>query len=599
MSYAVQSNPKRVLPPDRKHAGRANLIRFLLLAVIVVVFGRIVFNDFVDWDDGRLIYFNQNIASPTIHGLLNQWNWNDPGTNAMYNPLVYSLWWVLGHFAQLEYADMLHAKLNPQVFHLANLIVHWLTVCLVFEILRKIGLRDWPAAFGAAVFAVHPLQTEPIAWATGMKDLLCGLFTMAAIWRYLAALQATEARGRRNNYLAATALFLAALLAKPSSVVLPLVVAAMDRMLYRRRWRDIARWVAPWLVMSIPITLLASHIQTMPAVYRTSLWSRPFVALDALAFYAYKLVLPLYLSFDYGRTPNALLSQKTFLHPLYWTWIIPVAIALVLWRLRKRELTLGALIFVLSVLPVLGLTPFTFQYYSTVADRFVYGGMLGVALAVGWLVSQTKSRVVWSCAIAVLAAWCTQSFLQGGVWEDTDALYEHAAASATRGSAVHYAIYGQYKDMVAHAAWRKALLAKNQGNMAEYAEQIAIANKNFAEAIDGYETSMSIEPRDGVIYDQLGAALASAGRWDEAIKIQKERIANQVNLNQAFREDPAVLYDSLGMLNLQAKHYDAAVEAFEKSLTYKPDPDVEARLKKAREKVDLSPSTRPATIPAS
>jgi hypothetical protein len=175
---------------------RIALIRILLVAAILATFGRIVFNDFVDWDDGKLIYLNPNINNPTWEGLARQWNWKDPNTNSMYDPLVYTTWWALAHVAQLDTSDILGAKLNPQIFHLANLLVHCLTTLVVLEILRRLEMPDWAAGAGAALFALHPLQTEAVAWATGMKDLLGGLLAMLTIWRYLVAQAASGTRRR-------------------------------------------------------------------------------------------------------------------------------------------------------------------------------------------------------------------------------------------------------------------------------------------------------------------------------------------------------------------------------------------------------------------
>ena len=180
------------------------------------------------------------------------------------------------------------------------------------------------------------------------EDLLSGLFSMLTIWRYIIAVQ-SEGKQRRKNYWLASFLYLCALLSKPSTVVLPLIVAAFDMVLYRRNWKVVLKWISPWLALSALTTLLAMQIQTMPAVFATPKWTRPLVGLDTLAFYIYKLVFPLYLSFDYGRTPAALMGEPGLHHPLYWSWIVPVVAALFIWKINRREITLGALIFLISI----------------------------------------------------------------------------------------------------------------------------------------------------------------------------------------------------------------------------------------------------------
>ena len=216
-------------------------MRLLLLAAVLITFGRILLNEFVDWDDGTLIYNNANITQGTLGGLARQWNWRDSHTFGLYDPLVYTTWWVLAHAAKLQTPDALGATINPLVFHGANLLVHWLGGCVVLEILACIGIRGWPGFAGAMLFVVHPLQTEAVAWATGMKDLLGGLLALACIWRFLVAIQSSGIR-RRNNYIGATLLCLAAILSKPSAAVLPLIVVTLEVILYRRPlWRSLVR----------------------------------------------------------------------------------------------------------------------------------------------------------------------------------------------------------------------------------------------------------------------------------------------------------------------------------------------------------------------
>jgi len=120
----VQSSPSRHLMS----------IRLILLTAVLLVFGRILSNEFVNWDDNPLIYSNPNIANPTFTGLLHHWNPKDPNNSEMYDPLVFTLWWSLAHVAQLETPDFLGSKLNPYVYHAANLLVHILSACVVLEI---------------------------------------------------------------------------------------------------------------------------------------------------------------------------------------------------------------------------------------------------------------------------------------------------------------------------------------------------------------------------------------------------------------------------------------------------------------------------------
>jgi len=485
-------------------------LRLLLLVAIGLTFGRILFNEFVDWDDGKLIYDNTNITQGTLGGLARQWNWRDPNTFNLYDPLVYTTWWLLAHAAKIQTPDALGATINPQVFHAANLIVHWLAGCVVLEILALIGIGGWPGFAGAMLFVVHPLQTEAVAWATGMKDLLGGLFALATIWRYLVAAQ-SEGTARRNNYIAASVLCLAALLSKPSAVVLPLIVVSFDVILFRRPIRRSLPWIGLWVVMAVAATLINASIQ--PAGARLQpwpIWSRPLIAGDALSFYLCKLVLPIDLSFDYGRAPLAMLNDPWLHTSLYWSWIFPATVALFIWWLRRPMLTVAALVFFLGLLPVLGLVPFAYQYFSTVADRYVYLPMLGAAIAAAWVLARFGNRVVWCAVGAVFAVLMSMSFLQAGTWKDTDTLYARALSlNPTNGT--HYVFVAEYEEKEAELALRRTTLAIQHGDAKRAHAEDETARRFLRKAVEFRRQEIKYDPNDPEGPEQLSLDLKFLG----------------------------------------------------------------------------------------
>jgi protein O-mannosyl-transferase len=550
----IRSNP----PPA---AGRRLLgIRLILLVAILLVFGRILGNDFVNWDDNPLIYNNPNIEKPTVSGLLHHWNPNDPNNSEMYNPLVFTTWWSLAHVAQLDSPDFLRSTLNPYVFHAASLLVYWLSACVVLEILRKLKINDWAALAGTLIFAIHPIQTEAVAWATAMKDLLSGLFALLAIWQYIVAMESPGKR-RKWSYLLATICFAAALLSKPSTVVVPLIVAAIDWIIYGRPWRQIAKWIWPWLVLALACGLLTIWVQPPHYVDVGPLWARPLVAMDALAFYLYKIFLPIRLSFDYGRNPLAVLHDPNLYHPLYWTWIFPLAIAVILARIQKPVLTVAALIFLLGVLPVLGLKAFVFQYFTTVADRYVYISMLGIALTVGWLMDRGRRPVAIGFFLAILVVLGSLSFVQAGRWKDTETLYGYGLhLNKTRG--LHYIIFGDYKDHLATAA-----------------ESMQDRDAYLQQATDLYREAIRLEPtEDPRAYDWLTRDLVQMDRIPEAIDVVRAWIAIEPEIDPSLREKPGSLEATLGSLYLKNKQYPEAVEHLRRSLQIMPDADTQKLL---------------------
>jgi tetratricopeptide (TPR) repeat protein len=566
-------------------------IRLLLLAAIVAAFGRSVANDFVDWDDSGLIYQNPNLNPPTLRGLEHHWNPLNQDNVGMYDPLVYTVWWGLAQGAELQTPDVSGAKLNPQIFHAANLALHWLTACLVLEILLRLKIEPWPAAGGALIFAIHPLQTEAVVWATGMKDLLCGFFCMATIWVHLCG-AGKIGPARRKNDLCAGALYVAALLCKPSAVILPLIMIALDLLVLGRTWKKSLAAMAPWLAVAAIFTVLASHLQPSVLIRNAPLWMRPLVAADALAFYMAKIVLPINLALDYGRSPANLLEDASLHHALWWSWIFPVLAGLLIYRFRQnRRLVAAAWIFVLGLLPVLGLTTFIFQYYSTVADRYVYLPMLGVALTAGLLFQRLSRGVAIVTALVVTVTLTGLSFAQAGVWRDSETLYLHDLAMNNQ-NPLHWLILGQYRDRQANMALRRAQQDIAGGDSAGASDETENAQKSVEEAIDSYREVIRLHPLAPMAYDHLSVDLIRTQRMDEAIDVIRKWIDLQPSFPPQAREDPAKLQFSLGMAYYNAHDYSHAADAFEQSLKFRDDPFVEQQLEKARDK--MHSATEPA-----
>jgi tetratricopeptide (TPR) repeat protein len=543
-------------------------IRLLLAAAVLIVFAQTLGHDFVDWDDRALIYGNPNLNPPTLTGLARQWIPSDPNNDGMYDPIVYTLWWLLAHVARTAQPDLLGSTLNPAWFHAANLAVHLLTVLLVFEILQTLRLRPWPSAAGALLFAIHPLQVEPVAWATGMKDLLSGLFAMAAIWRYLLA---PDSKCPKSNYAAATLFFILALLCKPSVVTIPFIAAALEVLILRRPWKQSALRLAPWLIFAAAAAFIATKIQSIQFLPDDAWYLRPLIAADALAFYLWKLICPLGLNFDYARTPTLLVTDPT--HPLYWMWLIPLAVGgFILW-LKRPYLSAAAWVFLLGLLPVLGFVPFIYQFYSTVADRYVYIPVLGAAIAAAWVVQQLSRRPALLACVAVLAILTSLAIAQTARWKNTRILFEYSEqANPDHFNPLHLDVLGRYFDRL--SAGR--------------------ADENLNAAIDCYTRSIQLDPLYPHVYDVLCDELIRAARFDEAIQVGKNLIAIQPRLTEQQREKPAVLEYRLGMLYFRAGHFPEALQQFKLSIQTDPTPDAQKMLQIARDRIAATaPSTRP------
>lgn len=390
---------------------RLFLLRLLIAAATLCTFAYLISCNFTEWDDSQTVSQNPRLHPPTFHNV--RYYWTAAGAQApmgLYIPITYTFWSFVAAISH-----------NAPFFHAANILLHILAGLVMFELLRVLLRHDWAACAGALLFALHPVQVEPVAWVSGTKDLLCGLFSLIALWQY--TLYAEQRPHKRRHYSIGILCLILAMLSKPTAIVVPLMALSIDLFFLRRQRRAVLKSLWPWLALMLPCAIWT--IQSQPATWTTPLahWLRPAIAADAIAFYLYKLVLPIHLCVDYGHRPQTVLSHGW----IYFTWIIPVALAVAALLLRRRRpvgLTAG-LLFLLPLLPVLGLTPFEFQLYSTTADHYLYLAMLGPAFLLGSILSCHASRLTAVITAAILAMLAARSILQELTWQNTQTLFEH------------------------------------------------------------------------------------------------------------------------------------------------------------------------------
>ena len=390
-----------------------------LLLLVAVALGRVAAHEFVNFDDDKFIYANEKVLPPTAASLGELWRQQHAH---LYVPVTMTAWWALARAGFVRDASAAGGfALNPWVFHTASLLIHAANVLLVRRIVRSITRDDLTAVIGAAVFAVHPIQVETVAWASELKDLLAAMFSLLTI---AAAIEATrdDAKRRWAWWGGAIVCFVLAMLSKPSAVTLPMIVAAVLWIMDVKPRRTIWIALAAGLLLAIPIMLVTRHVQPAADVPTPPMWQRPLIAADAVAFYLAKIALPVGMGVEYGRTPAAVFTSRA----AYWTWIVPIAITILVLMSRRRILIGAWLIFLVAPAANLGLLAFDFQIVSTVADHYIYLGLLGVAVAVACGVMEwPRLRPI---ATAVVLVFAVMAFVQAGRWRDSLALWRHAVA---------------------------------------------------------------------------------------------------------------------------------------------------------------------------
>ncbi len=477
----------------------------LLLCATLIAIGRIALHDFVQFDDPQTIALNSWFNPPSLAGAFK--GWSTPAGH-LYIPLTYTLWGCLATIAHVDQPDAIGSSLNPFVFHTASITVHLLSVVLVYRILELLRPNendrsnpiDWTATVGATIFALHPIQVEAIAWASGFKDLLCTCFMLGAILNLILARR--SASGPRV-WLGAL-MTLCACLSKPTGIVTPFVAATLDILVLRTAWKFVVRDLSPWLFIAIIFAVIGAIAQPPINAYVTPLAWRPLIATDALAFYLSKLAFIRHYAIDYGRTPQRAISSGTAV----WSWILPFAIASIAWLSRTsiRLLGIGLLISLLCLAPVLGFVPFTFQAFSTTADHYAYPAMLGFAIAATGVVARLRGGTQRMICILLLAALAPFSFVQAGYWKDGIALFRHTLEINPQSALAHTNLAAEYRvrgeTFEAEREWRQAVAADPDDAFAQLSladlavarGDVASARQSYLEALRVYASQRNFDP---------------------------------------------------------------------------------------------------------
>jgi hypothetical protein len=593
--------PLAPLTPLSRSRWHAPIAVLALIIVTVATYGRVCENQFTWWDDPRTIHHNPRFNPPS--GKLIRETWVKP-VDGLYVPVTYSYWGALAFLAEEDGTDALGIHLNPRVFHAGSLALHVLSVLVAFAILKLLSDNVLASAGGALLFALHPVQVEAVAWASGAKDLLCGLLSLMAIYQYVQF--ARLARGRdasredaagnpprptprrlRFTYGSGAVLLVLAMLAKPSAMVVPVIVALLDLLVIGRPWRKVAWSAGGWAVVVVPFAAIARIVQTIDDMPVAALWQRPFIAADAIAFYLSKLLWPTGMTPDYTRRPEAVFRMAGGAWP-YLIWIVPASLAAWAWHGRRARpwALAGLALFVAGVGPVLGLAPFQFQFTSSVADHYLYVSMLGPALVLTWALVRFRSRAVLIGCGAALAALAVRSNDQLGHWRSEMALWTHTMAVAPN-SFVARANLAADLGRAGFLAGLEARDLRDAGKTDDAAKLEAERLGYHTRAVELLEEAIAINPGYTVARHNAWVNYLRLKRYDKAAENLEVILAEGDKQPDAEVHQRLLPYhESAGEMWVKSRQYARAIPHFEHVLSRNPDSASAKRgLKEAQSKL--------------
>ena len=503
------------------------VIGAVLVALVWSVFGQTVWFGFVNYDDP--LYILQN---PTVRSGL---SWH--GIAWAFTHIHSQNWHPLTSISHM--LDCQLFGINAGAHHFVNVLLHTVATVVLFFALNKMTGSVWRSAFATALFAIHPLRVESVAWISERKDVLSGVFFVGT----LAAYAWYARQPAKLRYLLALVLFAFGLMAKPMLVTLPIILLLLDYWPLGRfngspqasRWLFIEK--TPFFALSAAscvATLVVQNLALGTTAHLPLRW-RIANALVSYAEYLRQFVWPLRLSPFYIHPENRLPVWQ-----IASACILLLAISAIAIRLRRKKpyLIVGWCWYLVMLLPVIGLVQVGLQGH---ADRYTYLPHIGLCVAITWTIadlitqSRAKSPAFISFAAAgVIIALALLAWRQTTHWRDTESLWRHALTI-------------EPDNDVAHAGLAGILLTRGQVD----------------EAIEHYQRAIALRPGNAAAQHGIAMAFATEHRTDEAIEHWQKSLSILPNNIEALNH--------LAIAFMRKGRVREAVAQWEKALAYEPD----------------------------
>lgn len=559
---------------------RRTLLLYLFLATIsVAVFGQTVRYDFVNFDDDLYVYNAPAIkAGLTIKGIAlavtapHARNWH---------PLT-----TISHMLDCQLYG-----LNAGGHHATNVLLHAVAVLLLFSVLRQMTGAIWKSAIVAALFAIHPLHVESVAWVSERKDVLSAIFFFLMLMMYARYARAPSI----TRYLAVAVLFAAGLMSKPMLVTAPFILLLVDYWPLRRFERPSAVTSAknpktgkhklgtenlwfekiPLLVLSAgacAITFMLQKRATGAIPPLPLLW-RAQNALVSYVIYIWKTVWPTQLAIFYPH-PNDTLTIWQVAGAT--TLLLGITLAAIVLRKQRPYLFTGWFWYVGMLVPVIGIVQVGEQGH---ADRYTYIPHIGLFLLAVWLVAdvlavrQATGPYAVATAGVIIVALASAAFVQASYWRNSETLWTHAIAVTSANDVAHNNLgylcvdRGELDSAISHFATAANIRSHKVNphyNVASALVQMnlgdGLAQKGQSnEAMAHYDEAIKLVPNYADAYYNRGSVLFANGRVDEAIADWEKSLRLKPNDADAHTALGNALLRQ-GLPNEAIAHYEKALE---------------------------------------
>jgi tetratricopeptide (TPR) repeat protein len=522
--------------------------------LIIVIFTFIVFspsldNEFVNWDDDKNLYENQEVLNLNAKNVKKLFTSDVIGN---YNPLSNLLLGIQHKIFQGR--DNYYAG-----FHFTNILLHLVCVFLVFLTCRQLGANDLTSTLITLLFAIHPLRVESVAWITEIKDVLFGSFYFASILAYLHFLK----RKKRSLYLLTFILFFIGLFAKIQMVVLPLSLVLIDY------WKNndklirsaIQKW--PFFLMSLIFGVLGIFVLkgqgSLDAETTFSGIERLFIGSYSLVVYLIKSIVPYRLSPLYPYPPILTLWHYLSMIP----FLLYVFGLYYSWKKDHKLLFFGGAFFLINIFFLL---QFLGAGQGYLADRFTYVAYFGLFFIYGHLITSLISNPKYSKAILalfviIIVGYSYLTYQQTKVWKNGGTLWTHVL-KYYQSSTLPYGNRGNfYRDR-----------GENKKALEDYSATIRLKPKNAKpynsraklyfsmnqdqKALADYNMAVAFEPNNAEYLINRGAAFAKLGRYDDALTDLNKGLSLNANSANGYL-NRSLVYQQRGQLDLTLQDLNA------------------------------------------